>query len=595
MVRIRMILALVALCCWNGFAQAAEGWRSSEQLGKRYEQVIGAAIGKYFAPGTYVVDTKVWLEEVLTPMEFENDAQIIDGMETLPGMPTPMQADTGERYNDSLVVSKYRKDFEVRQVEVEILVDGRYASEDLQFVTDLVRMAANLDQSRGDKIRVIRRAFPRDPETGIIQGPPVRLQDTLPPVTQALRDSLAESRDEPLVASPDQWPWWAWFAFAALSVLFLLFLILLLRRRKSDAPVLAATPAPVSELPNQAQISESKVDAQGKAGDTPSAEFTDLRNTLVNALVGSPRTAGQIFQEWLRTPEGLRRSTLALESVDYRLVRMFRKQLDEKEIQQLELCLQTFEGAEEDEKIDALRNFRTQFLALSNQTGNDRQGDLFHFLEQMSDHQLRHLIAGEPPGIKAVVMAQVRSSMAAVLMQDLDPSERSQVLVSMGQIQNITVRTYRDLAERLSAKALTLADMRYVAADGVESVVQLLLDLPTSAQSQYLQSIAEQDLELASRVRYAFVTFEEIGDLEMRQRSQILETCDRDALALALMRTEPSYVTKVLDAYPERARQALLAAMEGHVEKTLEEVEAARRVILLHVRKELLRQGGVRR
>lgn len=593
----RLFFVFMLLCTASLFAQdLAPDYKQSATLGKRYDLMLSRQLAQYFQPGSFVVQSKVYLEEVLTPVEFENGARLFDGQEALPGLPV-VAKDSAQRYQDSLLVSRYRKDFELKFVEINIIVDTRYSASDLAFIQDFVKMTANLDESRGDRVKLNRRPFPKsEADAALNPETPLKLKDSLPGLPPKL-DSLYRV---PSTEEKEQISWILWAILGTLgTLLFALLLWFLFSRRKSELS--SADQMRMNQMASELQELKNRGSEGPKVipplpADQRSPAWTEGRNFLINQMVGNPRTVAQIFEAWIEGQDqnGLNKSVLALESLDYRLIRMFKNNMNADLLSKLELALQTFPGAEEQDKTAALQEFRKDFLTLSG-AGNDRQSDLFFFLEQMTVHQLKHLIADEAAGIKAVALAQVKPALAAQILQELEEPHRAQVLVNMGQIQNITVRAYKDIADRLSAKALSLTDMRYVASDGVESVLNLVLGLPVNSQAQYIQSIAEQDLELAQRIRNSYVPFDELLSVDAKQLAAILDSVDREILALSLMRAEPEFVTQVLALFPERSRMMLLSTMESQVDKTLDEVEAARRLLLGFARKEFARQGGVRR
>jgi flagellar motor switch protein FliG len=74
----------------------------------------------------------------------------------------------------------------------------------------------------------------------------------------------------------------------------------------------------------------------------------------------------------------------------------------------------------------------------------------------------------------------------------------------MGKINNIPISVYKKVASHFSTKALAISDMKYVAADGVETILNTIETMPLSEQDAYVASIAEQDLELAKKNQKIF-------------------------------------------------------------------------------------------
>ena len=83
----------------------------------------------------------------------------------------------------------------------------------------------------------------------------------------------------------------------------------------------------------------------------------------------------------------------------------------------------------------------------------------------------------------------------------MDDDKRISVLLKMGKINNIPISVYKKVASHFSNKALEISDMKYVAADGVETILNTIETMPLSEQDAYVASIAEQDLELAKKLK----------------------------------------------------------------------------------------------
>ena len=162
----------------------------------------------------------------------------------------------------------------------------------------------------------------------------------------------------------------------------------------------------------------------------------------------------------------------------------------------------------------------------------------------------------------------------------------------MGKIENIPVKAYKNLANRISSKALEVVKMRYVISDGVGSVLEVLDNLPLNVQDDYLNSLAETDIHLAEKIRESFITWPEIVDLPDKFLSNIMRTMDQETLVLSMMAAEEELQTKVIQQMPERMQMMIKSGMESRVDATPDEIESAQKKVLQKIRHEIKAAGG---
>jgi flagellar motor switch protein FliG len=218
--------------------------------------------------------------------------------------------------------------------------------------------------------------------------------------------------------------------------------------------------------------------------------------------------------------------------------------------------------------------------------------DMFHFVNQLNSSQVLHLIKDENEGIQALVLAQLKPEMAGELLRKFDPALRQKIMVNMGNIKNIPVSFYKDVASRLSIKALEVANMKYVEADGLDNILAIIPALSGNEQEEYISEIAEQDLDLANEVRRFFVGFHELHKMPEKFIQTVLRDFDRDTLALALVNAPEEIQNSTLQRFPERMRMMLQSSIESKQEARSGEIERARESLVRHIMKELRQSGG---
>jgi flagellar motor switch protein FliG len=133
--------------------------------------------------------------------------------------------------------------------------------------------------------------------------------------------------------------------------------------------------------------------------------------------------------------------------------------------------------------------------------------------------------------------------------------------------------------------------MKYVAADGVESILDTIDNLPITEQQSFVNSIAEKDLNLAKKIRKYFVAFDDIPNVNDEILQTALEDSTTDELIKALYNSKEPVKAKILSVRPDREKELILSELKNNQEFTSIEIEGARKNILLLIRKVLKSRG----
>jgi flagellar motor switch protein FliG len=191
----------------------------------------------------------------------------------------------------------------------------------------------------------------------------------------------------------------------------------------------------------------------------------------------------------------------------------------------------------------------------------------------------------------AILLAQLSGDRSSFVLQKLDENKRIPIVLKMGKIANIPISIYKKVAAHFSHKALTVSDMKYVAADGVESILDTIDNLPITEQQSFVNSIAEKDLNLAKKIRKYFVAFDDIPNVNDEILQTALEDSTTDELIKALYNSKEPVKAKILSVRPDREKELILSELKNNQEFTSIEIEGARKNILLLIRKVLKSRG----
>jgi len=579
-----------------------ELFRKSQKYALHYERLVFSALQKYFNSGSFVVDARVMLDEMVVPVRERVSPAGSPTMGSLPGLPvSPSElqpaGDGSLETQPEFRITEYRKDFGIRYVDLRIMVDSAYTVEDFRFIMELVRMAADLDEARGDRIRISKAPFPGGEKKEHRLVAPEQRADSL----QRDEDNAPEFRTvtfwESIQGSA---------SFILILLLVFLFLLLLLwmvmRFLKTTQEQRGERERNIETLMMEIRQLKEETLAQLPGPSLPGdaeEEQKLLRVSVMEGFIGTPKEASLVAENWIQSLEdkGISRVARLVALTDEGLMNSMGAILPSTELKKIRYHLNSVipdEDMDVTDQNDILREFLKDLRnRLGDMDGDSRQGDIFNFLRTLSLYQLSHILNDQPPGIQGVALAQVDPQMAARILQKMPGDLRSETLISMGKIQTVSIQSYKEIARLLARKALEVANMRFVAADGVESIIDVIQDMPLDAQKEHLESITQKDLELAEKIRRYYIPFEDLVQLPDALLLDMLQDLDRQVLVLALQNTTIEFRGSVLSVFPERMQRMVESSLNSLGEVTHEDIEKARRRLLGHVRIHLREMGGL--
>ena len=590
-------------------AQAANPRYTTDKAGtltQYYETFATKTLARYYEEATFLVKAKVDME---SPAEvtgsLDGDVDPADAIPQLPGLPfLPESVQPSPPAAEAGGAQKSEAGENVQSVTLDVLVDTSYSDRDVEFIRNLLAMGARLDENRGDRVTVHEGFFPRNNRS---------LQDyrkpmDAPPPPQAKADAKSDSDKASAASEPEKPqanPFSAYMDHLPSLIPLVLICLLILAcvwmvsrsiagSSRKDKGGISDRAGPGSESVSRVTLPDMAPAKPAPAAKGPSQEMSAFRPFLVNCFVGSPKHCGQILKSWIQrdAEKGLRDAAAMVASLDNRLMGVLAPELGRDLTQKLEVHLNVGEVPPADELLVMYKEFKREFQNLSSGAMNeDHYKDLFGFLLQLNEQQVMHILRDESLGIAGLVLAQLPPETAGGILQKMDPDNRSKLLIAMGNIDHIPLTVYREIADRLSLKALDVGNMRYVAADGVDSILELIDNLPVNLQFNYVRSISEMDLGLGEKIRNRYITLPELAVLPDKFLASIVQNLDQDTLILAMLHVDEAIRTKVFALLPERMQMMVSGGIDNARDVTPKESEAAQKRILHRIRDEIKLTG----
>ena len=636
--KILVLTGIIALQSMIVTGQIVPGQNSSADVQEEaakyeryYEVVLDNALSDYYREGTFIVDVKATLERILVPKGYQvvqpQEDIKIENLPGLPFIPPNLQSNrpTGQ---DSIKASGFDARFQLTRLNIKVLVDTSYSDEDVDFVEEAASLIANADEFRGDIVSVSKKVFPRnsrafeqDVKKPTAPSPTILLDSTnivnniqeqpiedteegivndISPISPVLPDTvfqtLVEEREQKLFLGID-WnnPEHLLYIILALAILFITALMFAVSRKpktKNDEEVVQDKGKANTILNIPQSITTELNEEHSRKGPTVKemAKFEGDKTFIANMCISKPKIISSMFSEWIANDEeqGTSKVVKSLISVDEKLINILKPHMSSNIYEIISYGIDNSGSLSLEERINETENLRSSITTYkSPKESEDKETSMFDFVDQLTDQQILHLMKDESNEMISILLAQVAGERAGIVLQKMDEDKRISVLLKMGKINNIPISVYKKVASHFSTKALAISDMKYVAADGVETILNTIETMPLSEQDAYVASIAEQDLELAKKIKKYFIGFDDLPKVKIELIKSALDEIPSETLILAL-RTAPAAVReKVLKSRTKRDQQLILSEIEMPSEATNSEVEDAQKTILYAVRRKM--------
>lgn len=199
-------------------------------------------------------------------------------------------------------------------------------------------------------------------------------------------------------------------------------------------------------------------------------------------------------------------------------------------------------------------------------------------------NSLAQLLTEEHPQIAAVVITQLQPSLAAKLFAEMPPEVAADLAARIADLEEIPEHAVAEASETLvraleAAGGLATSDQR-AEFDGLAFSASVVNEMTAEAGDDLLGRVAEADEKVATRIREAMFTFEDLDRIAAREMGQLLRSVQSEVLVTALQTAAPSLRDHFLSALSQRAAATLRDDLSVATPKRLSEVENAQREIV---------------
>jgi flagellar motor switch protein FliG len=295
------------------------------------------------------------------------------------------------------------------------------------------------------------------------------------------------------------------------------------------------------------------------------------------------------------------------------------KHLREDEIEQLTFEIARNESIDAEDRDQVLMEFQELMMAqdfistggieyarelLEKSLGSQKAVDIinrltsslqvrpFDFIRRTDPAHLLNFIQQEHPQTIALILAYLEPQKASVILGSLPHEVQSDVAKRIATMDRTSPEVLREVERVLEKKLSTLSSEDYATAGGVESIVEILNLVDRSTEKVIIESLEEDDPELAEEIKKRMFVFEDIVLLDDRAIQKVLREVDTTELAKALKAVDSEVQDKIFRNMSKRAATLLKEDMDYMGPIRLKDVEESQQKIVSIIRK-LEEQGEI--
>jgi flagellar motor switch protein FliG len=181
---------------------------------------------------------------------------------------------------------------------------------------------------------------------------------------------------------------------------------------------------------------------------------------------------------------------------------------------------------------------------------------------------------------------------ASNILGSLPHEVQSDVARRIATMDRTSPEVLREVERVLEKKLSTLSNEDFTAAGGVENIVEILNLVDRTTEKTIIESLEEEDAELAEEIKKRMFVFEDIVLLDNQAIQKVLREVDTNDLAKALRGVEAEVQDKIFRNMSKRAAALLKEEMEYMGPIRLKDVEEVQQKIVASIRK-LEEQGEI--
>jgi flagellar motor switch protein FliG len=200
-------------------------------------------------------------------------------------------------------------------------------------------------------------------------------------------------------------------------------------------------------------------------------------------------------------------------------------------------------------------------MTLVRRSREEAQGNLAK-LQRTDPQQLGKLLDAEHPQTIALVLAHLDPKRASTVLDNLSEDHRVIAIQRLAEMRQFSPEMAQKVAHILHRRLETVGDTARKSYSGFKAVADLLNRLNVEESAKILESIEENNPDMALGIRNLMFTFEDLITVPPATIREIVAAVDKRQLAMALRGTNEELRAQIFKAMSSRAAEMLKEDME---------------------------------
>ncbi|MBQ84121.1 MAG: hypothetical protein CMG31_04925 [Candidatus Marinimicrobia bacterium] len=256
------------------------------------------------------------------------------------------------------------------------------------------------------------------------------------------------------------------------------------------------------------------------------------------------------------------------------------KSLDKTEVRKIRAAMRDVENVAFSVKKQVMEEFYFSFVSEKFQ-GNEESDEPkkpFAFLDDLTDEQIIAMLITESPRVIAISIAQLSAEKRMKVLSRIGEEEKGQVLLSIGNLNDVPLEAVVQIANKLQKKAKQLPKTVAFSRGGGKDLADILGSMDPEEEEMFMTNLEQENPELAEEVKKYRITFETIFEIfPDNLLRDLMNAVDLDTVAMALKGMDQLISDRVIGVLPKK-KQAMYEPVAGAVPKR--DVDNARKSIV---------------
>lgn len=215
----------------------------------------------------------------------------------------------------------------------------------------------------------------------------------------------------------------------------------------------------------------------------------------------------------------------------------------------------------------------------------------FAFLQKAGAENLLTFISEEHPQTIALIMSHMPASLSAEVLAGLPSNKQLEVVRRVATMEQTSPEVINDIERTLKSRMTSLFNQNTEKAGGVAAVAQILNVTDRMTNKGILESLDQEDQELADEIRRLMFVFDDLLKLDDKAIQSVLKEVDNSQWSVALKGASEEIKSRILSNLSQRAAEMLKEEMDYLGPVRLSDVEAMQQQIVDTVRR--LEESGL--